>query len=269
MRFDLLPYQHPFNLLLQVRALKPIRLIISMFNPENDALFIHRRVKLNGSKQFLFKLPFASDKVRVEILCKDLPLGDAHFIIENIKIQRDTKCPVELSERDSRFIKFAKWFAMDLKSLSAGEKGTIYQSDEFTIMLMDKILEQGKEVSTPARIGKDSGIIQVSKSKVIHYSVPMLMVMLLHEFAHRFKNPEYGRDTGNELSADLIAVNIALNIGFDAGEVLRCFKAVFQTKDTAENRKRWKAILKLVGWFKQTESKRCNTTKQKSHEKRS
>lgn len=269
MRFDLLPYSHPFNLLMKIRALRPVRLIISIFNPENKAQFIHRKILLKGSKKLRFKLPFSSDKVRVEILSKDLPLGDAHYIIEGIKIQRDTKCPVELTDRDKRFIKFAKWFSMDLKGLDAGEKGTIYQSDEFTIMLLDKILEKGKEVSTPARIGKESGIIQVSISKVKLFSVPMLMVMLLHEYAHRYKNPEYGRATGNELSADLIAVNIALNIGFDAGEVLRCFRAVFKTKDTAQNRKRWKAVLKLVKWFRATENKRCNIPKNSNNEKRS
>mgnify|MGYP005674130265 CR=1 FL=1 len=140
MRFDLLPYRKPFNLVMHIKALRPVRLLISIINPENGAQFIYRRVKLKGANKLRFKLPIVSDRLRVEIKSKDLPLGDAYYIIERIQIKRDTKCPVELSDRDKRFIKFAKWFALELKRLNAGEKGTIYQSDEFTILLMDQIL---------------------------------------------------------------------------------------------------------------------------------
>lgn len=258
MTFDLLPYQHPFNLLLKIRALRSIRLIISVFDPEKQMQFIQRKVVLRGAKNFKLKLPIVSDKVRVNIESKDLPLGDAYFIVDKIQIQRDTKCPVELSQRDKRFIKFAKWFSLSLKQLKAGEKGTIYQSDEFNVILLDKILEDDKEVSTPARIGKESGIIQISKSKVLNYSVPMLFVILLHEYAHRYKNPEYGRDTGNELSADLIALNIALNLGFDSSELLRSFKTVFASKNTPLNKRRWEAIQLFVKRFKASELQRCN-----------
>ncbi|CAG5086778.1 hypothetical protein [Parvicella tangerina] len=259
MRFDLLPYQKPFNLLLTIKALRPVRLIVSIFNPISGAQFIYRKVSLKGLNRLRFKLPIVSDRLRVEIVCKDLPLGDAHYVIEGIQIKRDTKCPVELSARDKRFIKFAKWFALNLKSLNAGEKGTIYQSEEFTILLQDKIMEQEEEVSTPARIGKQTGIIQASKSKLINYSIPMLMVVLLHEYAHRYKNSEYGRKANNELSADLIATNIALNLGFDSVEVLRCFKVVFGGKITALNKRRWRAVNQFVERFKQHEKTRCST----------
>lgn len=257
MKFDLLPYQQPFNLFLKIRAFQPVRLIISIFDPESTTQFIIRRILLQGAKRLRFKLPIATDRMRVEIVCKDMPLGDAHFVVDGIEIKRDTKCPVELTDRDKRFIKFAKWFALNLKQLHAGEKGTIYQSDEFTILLLDKIEEKGQEVSTPARIGKKTGVIQISKSKIFNYSVPMIMVMLFHEYAHRYKNPEYGRATSNELSADLIAINIALNIGFDPFEVLRCFKAVFSNKQTPLNKRRWKAIQLFVERFIRTEPQRC------------
>lgn len=113
MRFDLLPYQKPFNLVLTIKALRPVKLIISIFNPISGAQFIYRKVSLMGLNRLLFKLPIVSDRLRVEIECKDLPLGDAHYVIERIEIKRDTKCPVELTERDKRFIKFAKWFALN------------------------------------------------------------------------------------------------------------------------------------------------------------
>ncbi|CAG5082272.1 hypothetical protein [Parvicella tangerina] len=258
MRFDLLPYQKPFNLVLTIKALRPVKLIISIFNPISGAQFIYRKVSLMGLNRLLFKLPIVSDRLRVEIECKDLPLGDAHYVIERIEIKRDTKCPVELTERDKRFIKFAKWFALNLKEQHVEGKGVIYQSDEFTILLQDKIEEEGEEVSTPARVGKKTGVIQVSKTKLIGYSVPMLIVLLLHEYAHRYKNAEYGRQANNELSADLIALNIALNLGFDAVEVLRCFKAVFGGKKSKLNKRRWAAIQEFVKRFKAAENKRCS-----------
>jgi len=259
MKFDLLAQNKPFNLLMKIRALQPVRLIISIFDPESGAQFIERKIMLRGNRKLRFKLPIVSEKIRVSITNKDLPLGDSHYIIDNIKIQRDTKCPLDLTKRDKRFIKLAKWFALELNSLHSGEKGTIYQSEEFTIILVDRIIEEGKEVSTPARIGQDSGIIQVSKTKVQDFTVPMLMVMLLHEYAHHFKNPEYGKEVSNELSADLIALNIALNLGFDSFEVKHCFKEVFQDKKTKLNKRRWNAIQEFISRFKQTEKKRCNT----------
>lgn len=146
----------------------------------------------------------------------------------------------------------------ELKEQHVEGKGVIYQSDEFTILLQDKIEEEGEEVSTPARVGKKTGVIQVSKTKLIGYSVPMLIVLLLHEYAHRYKNAEYGRQANNELSADLIALNIALNLGFDAVEVLRCFKAVFGGKKSKLNKRRWAAIQEFVKRFKAAENKRCS-----------
>jgi len=259
MRFDLLPYRQPFNLLLKIRAIRPTQLLISIFDPQSGAFFIDRKVMVHKARKLRLKLPIVSEKVRVQIVNKDLPLGDSHYVIENVKIVRDTKCPIELTDRDKRFIKLAKWFALEVNQLKAGEKGTIYQSEEFNLLLLDKIKENGKELSTPARIGQDTGIIQVSKTKIQDYTVPMLMVMLLHEYAHHFKNPEYGRAIENEMSADLIAINMALNLGFDPVEVEHCFISVFNGKKTRLNKKRLAAIREFIERFKSTEQKRCNT----------
>ena len=119
-------------------------------------------------------------------------------------------------------------------------------------------MDNGIALTTPARISRSSGVIEVSKYIIRDYSVPMIIVMLLHEYAHKFKNKEYGKKESNELTADLIACHIALNLGFDPYEVRQAFIAVFSNKDTELNRKRMAAIKEFISIFQKNESKRCS-----------
>ncbi len=261
MTFDLKPYNKPFNLILKIRAMLPVRLLVSIYDPISETVYIDRKVHIGGARKLTFKLPIVPDRLRVRIIERELPIGDKHFRLEEIKVVPDTKCPVDLTKGDKTFIKFAKWFATNFKSLTAGSKGTIYQSGKFNILLLDQLLDhKGKVLTTPARIGKGTGIIEVNKSVVEDYTLPMLMLVLLHEYAHFYKNPEYGREISNELSADLIALNLALNLGFDTEEAKACFKSVFAKKNTRLNRRRNAAINEYIQRFKAREKDRCQNT---------
>lgn len=239
----------------------PVRLLISIYDPISETVYIDRKVHIGGARKLRFKLPIVPDRLRVNIIERELPIGDKHFSVEEIKVVRDTKCPVDLTKGDKAFIKFAKWFATNFKSLAAGSKGTVYQSGDFTIILLDKILdEDGKPITSPARISVGFGVIEVNKHIVENYTLPMLILVLLHEYAHFYKNPEYGRKVSNELSADLIALNLALNLGFDTEEAKACFKSVFSKKNTRINRRRNAAIEEYIKRFKQRENDRCKNT---------
>src|SRR5690606_26100103 len=227
MQFDLLPYNKPFNLILSIRISRPISFRLWVYDKERDTCYIDRRFDLGKSTRVRFKLPITPEKLRVHIIDTALPIGDKSFFIEEIHVSPDTKCPVNLSEDDKDFIAFAAWLARGLSSLETGEKGTFYRSGGFTVLLKDVITDNGEKLTTPARIGQRSKIIEVSKSVMKNYTVPMVILVLLHEYAHQYKNPEYGRKVSNEMSADLIALNMALNLGFDSKEAENCFDAVF------------------------------------------
>ena len=257
MRFDLLPYSKPFHLLLNIQVLRPVNLRLSIFDAETKRIYSERNLRLKNDKKVSFKLPIAPDRLTVELIDKNLPRTNSVFRIAEIKVQPDTKCPINLTEQDRLFVKFAKWFACESSRLGAGEKGTIYQADGFTILFVDRIIEDGIELTTPARISKDAGIIQVSKVRTIDYTVPMLIVMLFHEYAHKFKNEQFGKKESNELTADIIACHMALNLGFDSHEVKHCFEEVFKRKNTKLNKRRMAAIDEFIKIFIHSEKARC------------
>ena len=262
MQFDLFPLKKPFHLILGLRILRPVSLRITVFDSITKRIYAQRRLKLTKSLDLLIKMPIAPDELTARIVAENQTPGQNGFILERIEVKADTKCPLELTENDGKFIAFAKWFATELPRLEAGEKGTIYQSEGFSILYLDSLKDGGTELTTPARIDRSSGMIEVSKKAVADYTVPMLIIMLLHEYGHKWKNPEFGKEVANELTADIIAVHIALNLGFDYTEVENCYRAVFAKKDTDLNRKRMKAISEFIRLFRANEPTRCKT---KSH----
>lgn len=251
MKFDLYPYGKPFNLTLGIQVLRPVNLRITVFDKETKRIYIDRSVRLSNSKAVGLRLPIVPDELTVEIIDRNLPRNKSVFRLTDIRVTPDTKCPIDLTKKDKAFIRFAKWFATESSRLSAGQKGTLYQSEGFTILYVDTIIEGGIELTTPARIGRQSGIIEVSHKRTAEFTVPMLIVMLLHEYAHKFKNKDYGKKESNELTADIIACHIALNLGFDADEVENAFEAVFANKSTELNRRRMAAVREFIRIFNQ------------------
>ncbi len=230
--------------------LMEVRLEIS--ESETEVLFTKRSFRLSASVDIKIKLPFTTERMTLKIRSTH----PKALKIETLKFLHDVECPLELTDRDRKFIAFVKWFALENKRLEAGEKGTIYQSEGFRILFLDEIKEGETELSTPARVERLSGIIELSKAKISEYTVPMIVLMLLHEYAHKYKNPEFGKDIQNELTADIIAVNIALNLGFDSIDIIQCFREVFSSKKTKLNEKRMQAIQEFISLYKQKSSKK-------------
>jgi hypothetical protein len=260
MFFDLHPKGKPFHLHLHFQVKVEASIQITVFDKQTGRVYAQRRVKLSSPKILRIKLPITPDILTCHVEAVH-PQDENKFLLEEIKVSLDTKCPVDLDEKDVDFIRFAKWFAVNIEVLEAGQKGTIYQSEGFTILLLDKLLESNIELTTPARIARDSGVIEISKSAIMTYTVPMLFVVLLHEYAHKFKNPDYEKEVANELTADIIACHIALNLGFDASEVEKCYRTIFSNKQTKLNQQRMKAIVEFIRIFNQSEVKRCKVQK--------
>lgn len=263
MQFDLFPNKKPFHLILGLVIKRPVSILLTVFDSATKRVYAQRRLKLSKSLDLLVKMPIVPDNLTARIVSENEAPGKESFNLERIEVAPDTQCPLELTKSDCNFIAFAKWFAVELPHLEAGEKGTIYQSEGFSILYIDRLKDGETELTTPARIDRSSGMIEVSKNAIADYTVPMLILMLLHEYGHKWKNPEYGKEVANELTADIIAVHIALNLGFDYTEVENCYRRVFAKKDTELNRRRMKAITEFIRLFKANEPTRC---KIRSHE---
>mgnify|MGYP006992428745 FL=1 len=111
----------------------------------------------------------------------------------------------------------------------------------------------GRSLSTPARIAHKSGIIEVSKMRFDKYTVPMRMMILLHEFAHKYKNPAMDLPISDEIGADINALYIYLGMGFSKVDAIYVYANVFLNAQTDQNIARMRKIVDYINKFSNEE----------------
>ena len=104
---------------------------------------------------------------------------------------------------------------------------------------------KGKELTTPARISRMTGRIQVSKSQFDKYTIPMRFAILCHEFSHFYVN----EDMHDESEADLNGLLIYLGLGYPRIEACEAFLEVFEHYPSEENGRRYKKIENFINNF--------------------
>ena len=136
----------------------------------------------------------------------------------------------------------------------------LLKNNKFTIKYFDIIREQisGKTLNTPARIGHRTGIIEVSKIKFDSYTIPMRMIILLHEFSHKYKNPKIGLEISNEIGADINALYIYLGLGYSKIDAICVFANVFLKAQTQGNIERMRKIMDYIQKFENQEFAKVN-----------
>ncbi len=181
------------------------------------------------------------------------------FGIKNTKIETLKTYPIWLSKEDESFIRFAEKFSTNAANYSATQRNgipSIYKSDDgkFVINYFDVITERnGSTVSTPARIGHDTGEIDVAKRDFLKYTIPGRMAILLHEYAHKHLNNKAGLKMSDEIGADINALNIYLSLGFSPYEALNVFLNVFENANNEMNHQRYLVLNDFVDKFQKGE----------------
>lgn len=148
------------------------------------------------------------------------------------------------------FIRFAEWFCEKAGILSAGKSVYLSPDNRFRIEYVDDIRDEyGKVLSTPARIGADDGIIEISANQFRKFSIPRRMAVLLHEYAHVYINTSPDKET----EADLNALFIYLGLGYPRIEAYYTFTRVFGRSGNEHNKaeyiKRYKLIEEFIDNF--------------------
>jgi hypothetical protein len=105
--------------------------------------------------------------------------------------------------------------------------------------------KDGRELTTPARISKVTGRIQVSKKQFDDYTVPMRFAILCHEFSHFYVN----EDMDNESEADINGLLIYLGLGYPRIEAFQAFLEVFKDSPSQQNKKRYDRINNFIRNF--------------------
>lgn len=180
--------------------------------------------------------------------------GDNTFKVEKFGVTNLKKWDIWMNSHTQDFVKLAQQFSQNAELLRTWEEsgrienGGLYMSDDkkFKIRYWDVIRDgKGNPLTTPARIGSKSGIIDVSKKYFTKYSVAMRMIILLHEYSHVWLNSKQE----NEIMADLNGLYVYLGLGYSPIEAHRAFLYVFDNADTAGNRVRYQMIRKYVADF--------------------
>jgi hypothetical protein len=139
----------------------------------------------------------------------------------------------------------------------ATPNGRLYTNDsgKFRIKYFDEIRDfhTKKVIGTPARIGHQSGIIEISKSRYDKYTIPMRMMILLHEFSHKYKNPKIGLKISDEVGADINALYIYLGLGFSKIDAICVYANVFLKAQTQSNIDRMRKICDYINKFENEE----------------
>jgi len=86
----------------------------------------------------------------------------------------------------------------------------------------------------------------------------MRLMILLHEFSHKYKNPKIGLEISNELGADINALYIYLGLGFSKIDAICVFAKVFLGAQTDSNLDRMRKINDYIRKFENQEFAKLN-----------
>lgn len=256
----------PFCLTLGIKTDKPEMLRIEfMDNRKPNTYYVRRKAVVKGYREFVLNFPQtpkAGVLVVYNVANGDMPTDkDPSFKLEKIEPSAVEECPIWMKRETHTFVKFAQQFSENAAILSAGKnKPNIYRSDDakFHIDYYDVIRSKknnSEVIPTPARIGHNSGIIEVSKTHFVKYTVPMRMIILLHEYSHKYMNPEMGSPIDYETGADINALSIYLSLGYSPLEAHYAFLNVFKDANNAGNKKRYLIIQDFIDKFTNGEFK--------------
>ena len=252
MKLDLRTNEKPTIVSFSVTTASPKRVWIYAIDPSRPLTrYTDRYVNLKGTREFELKFP--KTPANLVVFVTGQQGGDAGLSMSQAKIKWGTTCTPWLDTKTSSFIRFAQDFNEKASYLETG----IYKSstDQFLIKYLPTITDYrtGKQLNTPARIGHETGNIEVAKDKWMKYSIPMRMLILLHEYSHKYMNHKVGREINDEVAADINALYIYLGMGYPAMDARLVFAYVFYGNASDLNKRRMNIIDDYINRFQKGE----------------
>jgi len=250
-----------FSLYITIKCAKAkkFRIWAEEFQKRNSK-YADREIVVEGERTIHVNFPVSPQALFIGVLNSENP-DDKDFSVD-LQEQDLITYNVWLDSETRDFLSLAVPFSQVSGFSSATEQGRVYTTEdkEFTIKYFDVIRDQksGQPMSTPARIGHKSGIIETAKVKFDKYTIPMRLVILLHEFSHKYKNPKIGLDIRDETGADINALYIYLGLGFSKIDAICVFANVFLKAQTKGNIERMRKIMDYIQKFENQEFAKRN-----------
>lgn len=240
-------------LLVKVEATMPTKVRIKIFDEQKPKIVFTDRYKtINSSFTFQVNMPITSKSIIISVY--DDKKGNSRQDQEkNIRVVSVDKTPLQKridvvdihNPTIAYFVDFAQRFCYNAPYLESNKS---YQSDNggFMIEYLPSIIDsKGRELTTPARISRLTGRIQVSKKQFEKFTVPMRFAILCHEFSHFYVN----EDMTDETEADINGLLIYLGLGYPRIEALEAFYEVFDNYPSEENKRRSDKIRNFIDNF--------------------
>jgi len=246
------------TILVTVKTDKPEKICLKVYDSEHkNTVFTDRWKTVNGEVTFYVRMPVSGNYALVEVwndkYGKDVEASKSGFKVTNVeKTMLEKKVDVVDFSNPlvSSFVNFCTRFCYNAGHLKSGS----YTSSDkkFLIEYLPTITssKDGKELTTPARISKTTGRIQVSMRQFIPMTVPMRMAILFHEFSHFYINDRIE----DEVEADLNGLLIYLGLGYPRIEAYQAFTKTFIGYPSETNKKRYDIINKFIEDFEKNKT---------------
>jgi len=242
------------NFTIACKGTKRFRIWAEELDKKNSK-YADREISVDGKRTIYFNLPVTPDKLFIG--CKNVQnLNDTDFTVTIF----ETPCQsydVFLDGEATEFLNFATAFAQTCGYVNPNPNGTYFRpkDSKFCIKYFPIIKDYttGRTIGTPARIGHNTGIIEVAKVKFDRYTIPMRIAILLHEFSHKWRNPKIGLSISNEVGADLNALYIYLGTGWSKVDAICVFAKVFLKAQSNDNIKRLRKLQDYIDRFENQE----------------
>lgn len=220
---------------------------------KRNSKYADRQIIIEGERKIFFNFPVSPRQLFLGFVNTQDP-KDTDF--ELTLIEGPVKSyNIDIDEETENFLALAIPFCQTCGFTPAGPDGTLFERKGFRIVYYDIIRDvmSGQPMSTPARIGHNSGKIDVSKNRFDKYTIPMRIMILLHEFSHKYKNPKIGLEIQNEFGADINGLYIYLGMGFSKIDAICVFANVFLRAQTPSNMQRIRKINDYIARFENQE----------------
>jgi hypothetical protein len=220
-----------------------------------NSSYADRCIVVENERTIYFSFPTSPPNLFVGVKCLS-GLKDEDFKVR-FKIKELKTYNIWVDDETTKFLKLASHFSKVCGYETANKDGRLFQTsgEEFKIKYYPVIInhKDNKPMNTPARIGHKSGTIEVAKAKFDKYTIPMRMIILLHEYSHKYKNPQIGLPISDEVGADINALYIYLGLGYSKIDAICVFAKVFLKAQTPGNMERMRKIMDYIQKFENGE----------------
>jgi len=222
---------------------------------KKDSKYADREIEVNGKRQIYFSFPVSPKQLFIGCLnANNLADKDFEVIFEEKELK---KYNIDIDSDTRDFQQLAIIFSQVCGFKTPAPNGTLYHSldKKFNIKYLPVIrdLMTGTPLSTPARIGHNTGLIEAAYVKMRRYTIPMRIAIMDHEYSHKYKNPKLGLAISNEFGADINGAYLYLGMGFSKIDIICVFANVFLKAQTPENIKRMRNLIDFIQRFENEE----------------